>query len=177
MPDGDGCRDGDVEGVFCAYLGNFKRYITLVDNLLVNAVDLVSGDEGVAPARIGVEIFERNAAFDLFEGADGVALGVQAFDSFEGRRMIAPRDRVFGSESGFVDFGRRRAGCDAAQAYAFDGKGVAGSENGTDVIEAPHVVEDYDERNFFLPAVFLDRCAVEIPDCLFFHDKMLVING
>lgn len=77
VPDGYAGGDADVEGVFGAELGDFEAEVGGVDYLRVYSVDFVAGYDGVASGGVGAEVGEGYGAFDLFEGADGVAVGAE----------------------------------------------------------------------------------------------------
>lgn len=83
MPDGEGGGDADVKGVFCAVLGDFETKIGGIDYGWVYAMDFVAGYDGVASVGRWAEIGKRDGVLDLFESADGEAVGAEGFYGFE----------------------------------------------------------------------------------------------
>ena len=169
LPDGDGGADGHVERVLGALLGYFEADVGGIDNALVDAVDLVTGDYGIAPRRLRLESVERHAAVYLLQGADGVAFCAQALDGLHGLGVIFPAHRLFGAEGGLVDFGRGGRGGDAAQADLFDTKCIGGAEHRPYVVEAAHIVENHHKGDLPLAAKLFDGVAPHFPDCFFLH--------
>lgn len=47
VPEGDAGADGDVEGVLGAELGDFEADLAGVDNVGIDAVNFMPGDDGV----------------------------------------------------------------------------------------------------------------------------------
>ena len=70
VPEGYAGADGDIEGVFCAELGDFQADIGGVDDGGIHAMNLMSGDNGVFFTGNGTEVIEPYAFLDLFEDAD-----------------------------------------------------------------------------------------------------------
>lgn len=143
VPDSDSARDGDVERVFRASLGDFKADVALIDDFLVDTVDFMPEDESIASPVLGFELLELDATLDLFETAEGVTVALECGDTFVGRRIVAPSDGVFRSESRFVNFWRGRTRADAAEDELLDGKCVTRAEDCSDVVEAANIVENH----------------------------------
>lgn len=77
VPDCDSARNGDVKRMFRALLGNFKADIALIDDFLVDTVDFMPEDESIASPVLGRELLEFDAALDLFETTEGVAVALE----------------------------------------------------------------------------------------------------
>lgn len=92
VPDSDSARDGDIERVLRASLGDFKADIALVDDFLVDTVDFMPEDESIASPVLRRELLELDATLDLFETAEGVAVALERGDTFVGGRIVAPSD-------------------------------------------------------------------------------------
>lgn len=143
VPDGNSSGNGDIERVLRASLGDFKADITLIDDFLVNAVDLMPEDESIASTVLWRELLEFDASFDLFETAESVTVALKSGDTFVCGLIVAPSDGVFRSESRFMNFWRGRTRADAAEYELLDGKSVTRAEDCSDVIETAHVVENH----------------------------------
>ena len=76
--------DGDVEGVFCTLLGDFKGKIAGIHNGLLHSFNLIAKDKGVAGAGLSVESVQLNGIHSLLHGNDGVAIGLKAMDQVHG---------------------------------------------------------------------------------------------
>ena len=173
VPDCNTSRYRDVERVLGATLRNFEAYVALVDNVLVHAVYFMAENEGVASAGLWREVLKLDAAFDLFETAEGVAVVLEGGYAFGCGGIVAPFDRVFGSEGCLVDFRRWRARADTTQGNSLDSKGIASAEYGSYVVEASHIVEHDCQMHLALSAVVLDVYAVKVPDCFFLHEGVV----
>lgn len=160
VPDGYTARYGDVERVLGAALGYLETYVTLVDDLLVDSIDLVAEDEGIAASALGREVLKLDAAFHLLEAAEGVTVVLERGDTLGRSGIVDPLHRLLGAEGCLVYLGRRGAGADAAEGYPLDGKSVAGAENGSDIVEAPDIVEHDGEVHLFLAAIVVEVYAV-----------------
>ena len=176
VPEGYAGADGDVEGVFCAELGYFQTDVGCVDYVGIHAMNLMSGDNGVFFTGNGTEVVEPYAFLDLLEDTDLESATMQLADTFHRVGEIFPSDRHFGSEGGFVYFGRGGDGGYSAEHYGIDQKSVGCAEDGPYVVERTDIVKHYHQRQFLPPAILLDRIAVEVPDGLLFHSGRLSVD-
>ena len=84
---------------------------------------------------------------------------------------MLPRHGLFGTEGGFMDFGRRRHGADAAEVHPAHAEGIGAAERAANVVGAAHIVE-YNYGSGAVPAaVFFRRDAPHFGGCEFavFH--------
>lgn len=114
FPEGDGGGDGDIERVLGAALRDFDAEVGAIDYRLVDAVYFVAYDEGVFLAGLGGEIGQTDTTVDELETSYSVAFGPEGGNGVGGGREIAPDNRLFGSESRLMYFGRGRCGRNAA---------------------------------------------------------------
>ena len=87
-----------------AELWDFDAAVAGIDDLLVDAEDLVSEDDGYLVARVEAcaHLLECEGVMRLFDGIDGEALAAELVDGVERVRVIVPSDGLFGSEGGLV---------------------------------------------------------------------------
>lgn len=172
MPDGYTGRNGDIKRMFGAALGNFKTYVTLIDNGLVYSVDLVTENEGITPTRLRRKILKLYRTLDLLETTKGVTVKLESGESFGRRGEIGPRYGILGAEGSLVDFGRRRTRADATEHDAFYRKGIASAEDSTDIIKASDIVKHNREMHFFTALELTDIDTLQVPDGLFLHNPV-----
>ena len=175
MPEGYSGGDRYVEGVLGAALRDFEADVGAVYYGLVYAVYFVAEHKGVFGLALGLKAVEGHAAVHLLEAYDGISVGGEGVDGFCGSGVVVPVDRFFGAEGCFVDFGRRGSGRDSARHHGGDGKGVAGAENSTYIIERANVVEHHHHGYLGSAVKLLDGKPPHFPDCLFLHNANLLL--
>ena len=156
-----------------AILRDFQGLGAGVDHSLLHAFHLVAQHQGVGHAGGGSEVAQLQAALHLLQGQDTVARFAQFADRCQCVLVVGPGHRVLGTEGRLVDFGRGRAGRDAAQAQALQAQGVGGAKDAAHIVQAADVVQDDGEGEFVGGAVFLHRHATEFLDGKFSHGKWL----
>ena len=176
VPDGDAGGNGDIERVLGAALRNLEADVAGINDALIDAVDFVPGDEGIAGARLRGELLKRYRVVDLLETAYRVTGGVQVGNGGESVGIISPSDRLLGAEGGLVDFGRRGRLRDATEHQSLDGEGIAGAEYRAYIVEGAHVVEDHGERYAPGSGKFLGREAPHIPYGFFLHSLRIMVS-
>ena len=142
-------------------LGDFQGEIACVDDVLPDAVDFVSEDEGVLPAGLAAEGVEPDGMDRLLDGDQGIACLAEPPDGFQGVSDVFPGHTVLRSEGRLVEFGGRRDGADAAEPDPVGLEGVGRPESGSDVVGAADVVEYQDDAAFREVPVGLRRDASE----------------
>ena len=79
----------------------------------------------------------------LFDGIDRVSFVLQGTHGLDGILVILPFDGLFGTEGGFMYLWVGRAATDAAEHNTLDTHGVGGTENGSYIMLAAHIVQYY----------------------------------
>lgn len=69
-------RHRHVQGVLGAALRDLKAHITLVDNLLIHTVYLVSYHKRIATSGLRTEVLKLYAPFHLLKATQGVAVAL-----------------------------------------------------------------------------------------------------
>ena len=140
-----------------------------VDNFLLDAVNLIAEDDGVAGAGGAAEVLERHGVLGLLCAEDRVALGPEFLNKADGAGAVLPGDAVLGSEGRFVDLGARGSGADAAEPQLVRLEGVCRAEGAADVVRTAYVVQyQYDAaRGQFLvglgayaPELYVEKFSV-----------------
>ena len=162
VPDDNASRDGDVEGVLGAELGNFKTAVRGIDHFLVNAFDFVAEDNNVFFIRSGREGLEHRGAMSLFDGEDFIALGFQGIDGLKSRRIIMPGDAVFSPQGGLVNLcaGRRRG--DATEIDSLNEKGIRSAEDAAHVMHGAYIIKNDHQRQFLGLTELLNRKTLHL---------------
>ena len=124
-----------------AFLRYFKGEIRRIYDFLIHSVHLISEDESVAGCGLGGKLPEFDAVDSLFNCDYRVAGSLQPRDKFYRRRRAFPRDRILSPEGGFMDFGRRRNGCDSAEPELVDSEGVRAAEGRADIMGTADIVQ------------------------------------
>ena len=76
--------DGDVEGVFCTLLGDFKGKIAGIHNGLLHTFNLIAKDQSVAGAGRPAKSIQFHGINGLFHGNDGISGRLKAVDQVHG---------------------------------------------------------------------------------------------
>ena len=79
-------------------LRDLKGGVGLIDNFLLHTVDLVSENEGIAPAGCGLEFLQFHGVFRLLDAQDGITVGAKTSDGFQRVIAMLPRHAVLGPE-------------------------------------------------------------------------------
>ena len=124
-----------------AGLGNLQTQVAGVHDILSDAGDFVSEDQGVACGGVERKVLQLQGSFCLFHTDNRVTVGFQLLHHGQGVLTIFPIHAELGAEGGFVDFRSRGHGADAAEPDLFHGEGVGAPEGGADVVLAADVVE------------------------------------
>ena len=98
-------------------------------------------------------LFERDGVMCLFDGIDGVSLGLQVLDGVEGILVILPFDGFFSTEGGLMDLRIRRTATYSAQHHTFNTHGVSGAKDSTHVMLTAYVIQHHDQRQFICLAI------------------------
>ena len=148
MPNDDASRDGNVEGVLGAELGNLQAAVGGIDNLLMNAFNLIAEDNSVFLVRSGREVLQHRGAVGLFDGEDLIVLRLQLINSFQSRWIIVPGDAVLSPKGGLVDLcmGWRRG--DATETNSINEKGIRSSEDAAHVVHGTDIVKNDHQWQF-----------------------------
>ena len=113
------------------------------------------------------EFFERYRVMGLFDGIDGITLSQQVLHGVYGILIILPSDTFFRSEGRFVYLLIRRAAAYTAEQDTLDTHGIGRTEDSADIMLAPHIIEDHDERQFIRFSVLVDIHATHLGCCQF----------
>ena len=140
--------------MFRSRLGYLDGTVAHVGHLLCHPLHLIAEDEGIALAGSRPEIFQHDGSFGLFYGERDVSLPPERFDGFGRTLEVLPCDGIFGAEGRLVNFAGGGSPRYAAQQQPFYGESVACSEEGTDIVQAPYIVE-YDRHGHFAHAGIL----------------------
>ena len=98
MPDGQGSADRHIQGVLGALLGDFAAQIAGIDHTLVHAVHLMTGYDGIFPARGRCKPVKQHTAVDLLQGTHREPLPLKIFNGLHGIGKITPCDRILRSK-------------------------------------------------------------------------------
>ena len=126
-------------------LGDFQGEIACVDDVLPDAVDFVSENEGIFLPGPGTEGVEGDGMDRLLDGDGGVTRFAELPEGFQGVSGIFPRHAFLRAEGRLVQFGGRRDGADAAEPDLVGLECIRRAERGTHVVGAADVVQDLDE--------------------------------
>ena len=148
MPNDNAGRDGNVEGVLGAELGNLQAAVRGIDNLLMNAFNLIAEDNSIFLVRSGREVLQHRGAVGLLDREDLIALRLQLINSFQSRWIIVPGDAVLSPKGGLVDLCMRRRGGDATETDSLNEKGIRGTENTAHVVHGADIVKNDHQWQF-----------------------------
>lgn len=146
-----------------AVLGDLQTEVGGVYNTLLYAFDFVSEYKGVfgaAEGGTGLRGYTPDRSiqlyriFRLFDCDYRVAFCLKGSYSFEGVREVSPRNGLFGSEGGFMDFGRRGHGADSAEVNPAGAERIGAAESASHVVCAAYVVEYHYGSGGVAAAVF-----------------------
>lgn len=84
----------------------------------------------------------RNGVVRLFEHADRIPFVSEVLEEGKSLLVFAPRHRVLGAESGFVEIFVIGGSGETGEVSVFDACGVGGPKDGSHVVDGPDVVDD-----------------------------------
>ena len=120
----------------------------MVHHSLCHTLHFIAQNKGIAARGIHPKIGQQLGIAALLDGHHFIALTPESIDGFEGIGKVPPRHGIFSPEGGFVNFGMRRRSGDAAEPNGFQTEGIGRAQHAPYVVEAAHVVEHHDEREF-----------------------------
>ena len=141
--------------MFGSSLGNFQCEVGGVHDILGDAFDFVSEDEGVLVARLRAEGAEFHGMDRLLDSDERIAFGAKPPGHFQRIGRMLPGNRILGSEGGFVDFRRGRDRRDAAEPEFVHPESVRAPEGGADIMGRADIVQHQDQSARLFPAVLL----------------------
>ena len=156
--------DGDVEGVFCTLLGDFKGKIAGINYGLLHSFHLIAKDKGVLGAGLTAEGIQFYGIHSLLHGNDGVAIGLKAADQVHGIIHVLRWHNFLCAKGYLAEFGRRRHGAYPAKIDYIHAKCIRGTEGAPHIVGAPDIVQH--QRNAAggpYRAVLLGRYPAQFP--------------
>ena len=128
VPEYDPYRNGDIERMLGAPLGDLEGEVGGVYDVLTDSVDLIAENQGIPAAFGRLEPVELDGPDRLLDADDGVSAGLQGRDGVHRVGVVLPCHAVLGSESGLVYLRRRGSGANAAEEDFVDLESVGGAE-------------------------------------------------
>ena len=133
--------DGDVEGVFCTLLGDFKGKIAGINYGLLHSFHLIAKDKGVLGAGHAVEGIQFYGIHSLLHGNYRVAIGLKAADQVHGIIHVLRWHNFLCAKGYFPQFCRRRYGAYPAKIDFIHAEGIRGAEGAPHIVGTPDIVQ------------------------------------
>ena len=143
-----------------AELRNFNGTVRGIHHSLLHTLHLVAKHNCITFTGNCLKVLQCNATLAKLNGVYLITLGTQGINGIHCRLEILPLDNILGTKGSLMNLGTWRRCCYTAQHNALQAEGIAGAKHRAHIMQAAHIVEHNNQREFLGPG---KRIAVNAP--------------